>query len=45
LFINIFSRELRSWIDGENSKFLERKKGAKEKVYAAKEKVYTHCKW
>lgn len=32
------TKELRSWIDDENSKFLERKKGAKEKVYAAKEK-------
>ena len=35
----MFSRELRSWIDDENSKFHERQKEAKEKVVAAKDKV------
>ncbi|KAI9378021.1 hypothetical protein POPTR_018G024400v4 [Populus trichocarpa] len=32
------TKELRSWIDDENSKFLERQKEAKEKVLAAKDK-------
>ncbi|KAJ6361321.1 hypothetical protein OIU78_001879 [Salix suchowensis] len=32
------TKELRSWIDDENSRFFERKKEAKEKVLAAKDK-------
>ncbi|KAJ6862228.1 hypothetical protein NC652_039152 [Populus alba x Populus x berolinensis] len=32
------TKELRSWIDDENSKFLERQKEAKDKVLAAKDK-------
>ena len=36
---HFFSRKLRSWIDRQNSNFVEKVKEAKEKVLAAKDKV------
>lgn len=38
------SRDLRKWIDDQNSKFVEREKEAKEKVLAAKDKVPSDSK-